>query len=82
MILLQENQPCDPKEIKANIPYLLRINQPKLIYADKGKKAGSLVTSCNPSYWEASYWWLLPITKEKSGVIWHFGVRTMDLDNV
>ena len=44
--------------------------------------AGSLATSCNPSYWEASYCWLLPIRKEKSGVIWHFGVRTMDLDNV
>ena len=22
--------------------------------------------SCNPSYWGASYWWLLPILKEKS----------------
>ena len=45
-------------------------------------EAGSLAKSCNPSYWEASCWWLLPNTKEKSGVIWHFGVRTMDLDNV
>ena len=29
----------------------------------------------SPSYWEASYWWLLPITKEKSGVIWHLNFQ-------